>query len=121
MGDRIAILKQGGILAQYDTPGRILSEPASDFVASFVGDDRVLKNLSLTRVGDLDLEPFDGDENGLPRINASLSLKDALSELIGSGSDRGVVYAGDDSNGNGSHGTITLGNIREMSRSSAGG
>ncbi|MDQ4105841.1 MAG: ABC transporter ATP-binding protein, partial [Actinomycetota bacterium] len=121
MGDRIAILKQGGILAQYDTPGRILSEPASDFVASFVGDDRVLKNLSLTRVGELELEPFEGDDAGLPRIGANLSLRDALSELIGSGADRGVVYAGDGSNGHGSRRTITLGSIREMSRSTAGG
>ncbi|CAN5535224.1 N/A [soil metagenome] len=121
MGDRIAILKQGGVLAQYDTPGHILSEPASDFVSSFVGDDRVLKNLSLTRVGDLDLEPFEGSDDGLPRISAGLSLKDALSELIGSGSGRGVVYPEDESNGNGSRGTITLESIQEMSRSNAGG
>jgi osmoprotectant transport system ATP-binding protein len=121
MGDRIAILKQGGILAQYDTPGHILSEPASEFVASFVGDDRVLKNLSLTRVGDLDLEPFEGDGRDLPRISETVSLKDALSELIGSGADRGVVYSEEGSNGDRNRGTITLDGIREMSRSSAGG
>ncbi len=121
MGDRIAILKQGGVLAQYDTPHHILSDPASDFVSSFVGDDRVLKNLSLTKVGDLDLEPFEGSDDGLPRISASLSLKDALSELIGSGSGRGVVYPEDESNGNGSRVTITLESIQEISRSNAGG
>src|SRR5215210_5265188 len=51
MGDKIAILKQGVVLAQYDTPENILSKPDSEFVSSFVGGDRVLKRLSLTRVG----------------------------------------------------------------------
>ncbi len=117
MGDRIAILKQGGVLAQYDTPHKILSEPDSEFVSSFVGTDRVLKNLSLTRVGDVDLEPYDQNGENLPRINENLSLKDALSELIGSDAERGLVYSEDGSNGNGNRGTITLDNIRELSRS----
>jgi osmoprotectant transport system ATP-binding protein len=54
MGDRIAILKRGGILAQYDTPAAILANPASEFVERFVGADRGLKRLSLARVRDLD-------------------------------------------------------------------
>ena len=116
MGDRIAILQQGGVLAQYDTPHKILSEPDSEFVSSFVGTDRVLKNLSLTRVGEVDLEPLNGDGEKLPRISEKLSLKDALSELIGSDSERGVVYSEDGSNGNGDRGTITLDGIRELSR-----
>src|SRR5437016_10171730 len=57
MGDRIAILREGGILAQYATPDEILASPADDFVASFVGADRGLKRLSLTRLTDLELEP----------------------------------------------------------------
>ncbi|MGF1471121.1 MAG: ABC transporter ATP-binding protein [Rubrobacteraceae bacterium] len=117
MGNRIAILKQGGVLAQYDTPATILSEPASDFVSSFVGTDRVLKNLSLTRVGEVDLEPLDGNNDDLPRISESVSLKDALSELIGADSERGVVYSEEGSNGNGDRGTITLDSIRALSRS----
>jgi osmoprotectant transport system ATP-binding protein len=55
MGDRIAILQRGGILAQYDTPSAILASPASEFVERFVGADRGLKRLSLARVGDLEL------------------------------------------------------------------
>jgi osmoprotectant transport system ATP-binding protein len=54
MGDRIAILKRGGILAQYDSPAAILANPASEFVERFVGADRGLKRLSLARVRDLD-------------------------------------------------------------------
>ena len=37
LGDRIAIFRQGGKLAQYDTPEEILRRPADDFVAEFVG------------------------------------------------------------------------------------
>ena len=112
MGDKIAILKEGGILAQYDTPENILVNPASEFVESFVGGDRVLKRLSLTRVADLDLEPANGDEN-LPQINEDWTLRDALSEIIGTGSDRGIVV----SNGDGGtpRGTITMDAIRKIS------
>ncbi|HEX6711134.1 MAG TPA: ABC transporter ATP-binding protein [Rubrobacter sp.] len=91
MGNKIAILKQGGVLAQYDTPENILANPNSEFVSSFVGADRVLKRLSLTRVGDMDLEPANGGTDGLPRISGTLTVKDALSELIGSGQTRAVV------------------------------
>jgi osmoprotectant transport system ATP-binding protein len=55
MGDRIAVLQRGGILAQYDTPAAVLANPASEFVERFVGADRGLKRLSLARVRDLDL------------------------------------------------------------------
>ena len=57
MGDRIAILQRGGVLAQYDSPAAILANPASEFVERFVGADRGLKRLSLARVRDLDPIP----------------------------------------------------------------
>src|SRR5437763_7408195 len=53
LGDRIAILRQGGVLAQYDTPPAILAHPADDFVAEFVGADRALKALALRKVSEL--------------------------------------------------------------------
>jgi osmoprotectant transport system ATP-binding protein len=56
MADRIAILQVGGVLAQYDSPDRLLTAPASPFVEHFVGADRGLKRLSLARVRDLPLE-----------------------------------------------------------------
>jgi osmoprotectant transport system ATP-binding protein len=55
MGDRIAILREGGHLAQYATPSELLMDPADDFVEDFVGADRALKRLSLMRVSDIDL------------------------------------------------------------------
>ena len=55
MGDRIAILKAGGHLAQYATPAELLMAPADDFVKDFVGADRALKRLALMRVRDINL------------------------------------------------------------------
>jgi osmoprotectant transport system ATP-binding protein len=55
MGDRIAIMKQGGTLAQYATPAELLMSPADGFVEDFVGADRALKRLALMRVRDIDL------------------------------------------------------------------
>ncbi len=55
MGDLVAVFQTGGILAQFGTPLEILSSPASEFVARFVGQDRGLKRLSLLRVSDVDL------------------------------------------------------------------
>jgi osmoprotectant transport system ATP-binding protein len=55
MGDRVAILEEGGVLAQYATPAELLMAPANDFVEDFVGADRALKRLALMRVRDIDL------------------------------------------------------------------
>ncbi len=41
LGDRIAILETGGRLAQLGTPEDLLSEPASPFVADFLGGRRL--------------------------------------------------------------------------------
>ncbi|MBA2299535.1 MAG: betaine/proline/choline family ABC transporter ATP-binding protein [Chloroflexi bacterium] len=58
MGDRIAILGEGSKIAQYDTPQRILSAPADDFVADFIGSGASLKRLNLTRVRDIELSDW---------------------------------------------------------------
>src|SRR3954453_15284553 len=55
MGDVVAVFRAGGVVEQFGTPAEILAAPASDFVAQFVGADRGLKRLSLTRVDDVDL------------------------------------------------------------------
>ena len=41
VGDRIAVLRQGGVLEQHDTPVNVLERPASDFVAELFGLDRM--------------------------------------------------------------------------------
>jgi osmoprotectant transport system ATP-binding protein len=93
VGDRIAILRTGGRLAQYDTPQRILEQPVDDFVADFVGRDRALKALALRKLGDLELVPATGD--GLPRLPAETSLRDALALLIAEHRDTLLVVGED--------------------------
>ncbi len=55
MGDRIAIMREGGRVEQYATPAEVLMAPANEFVEDFVGADRALKRLALMRVRDIDL------------------------------------------------------------------
>ncbi|WP_435200360.1 ABC transporter ATP-binding protein [Janibacter sp. GS2] len=56
LGDRILLLGEGAKIAQYDTPQNILANPANEFVEDFVGAGSSLKQLSLSRVDDLDLQ-----------------------------------------------------------------
>ena len=86
MGDRIAILRQGGRLAQYDTPAEILTNPADDFVAEFVGADRALKRLGLSTLAEVELISPNGSAPAAPRLPISTTVRDALSQLLAGGS-----------------------------------
>jgi osmoprotectant transport system ATP-binding protein len=98
VGDRIAILREGGRLAQYDTPQRILEQPVDDFVADFVGRDRALKALSLRTLGELGLTPAGREAgDGLPRLPADANLREALSVLIAERRDALLVVSPDGS------------------------
>ncbi|MCW2712273.1 MAG: transporter ATP-binding protein [Marmoricola sp.] len=55
LGDRILILQEGARVAQYDTAEAILASPADDFVADFVGAGSSLKQLSLSRISEVEL------------------------------------------------------------------
>jgi osmoprotectant transport system ATP-binding protein len=90
MGDRIAILREGGVLAQYDTPDAILAHPADDFVAKFIGEDRALRRLALKRLSDVKLAPADGTE-GLARVSIDTTVRNAVSLLLDTKSDRLLV------------------------------
>jgi osmoprotectant transport system ATP-binding protein len=84
-------------MAQYATPDEILASPADDFVASFVGADRGLKRLSLTRLGDVELEPPppNGASDGAPTATEATSLRDALSLMLTNGGRPLVVLGAD--------------------------
>ncbi|WP_213895060.1 ATP-binding cassette domain-containing protein, partial [Raoultella ornithinolytica] len=53
LGDKIAIFQEGGVLAQCDTPDRLLAHPASEFVQRFIGPEPNLKRLGMIQVGQL--------------------------------------------------------------------
>jgi osmoprotectant transport system ATP-binding protein len=77
MGDRVAVLEKGGVLAQYATPPELLMNPATDFVEDFVGADRALKRLSLLRVRDIDLWKAPLARVGEPTANVRAAISSA--------------------------------------------
>lgn len=93
MGDRVAVLRQGGTLAQYGTADELLGHPADDYVADFVGAERGLKRLALTKMREI-VRPEslsrkrirDGDtrqdRSDLPTVRADASLRVGLSTLF---------------------------------------
>jgi len=96
LGDRIAILRAGK-LVQFATPAELLAHPADDFVAQFVGSDRGLKRLALLTVGGAELDPpVDPSRlDGAPVLSPSMSLRDALAEMLASETQVGMVRDGD--------------------------
>jgi len=79
LGDRIAILQVGSEIVQYDTPEQILTNPANEFVEGFVGAGAALKQLTLTRVRDVELH-----EAAVARIGGDLAAAIAAARVIGS-------------------------------------
>ena len=74
MGDKIAVLRKGGEIAQFATPTELLMEPADEFVEDFVGADRALQRLALMRVKDVDLWQAPLAEAGDPSAPVSEAL-----------------------------------------------
>jgi osmoprotectant transport system ATP-binding protein len=84
MGDRIAVMKQGGRLAQYAPPAELLMNPADEFVEDFVGADRALKRLALQRVRDVDLwtAPLVREGDAVGEVRAKLADSDVDIPLL---------------------------------------
>ena len=95
MGDRVAIMREGGVLAQYGSPEEVLTRPADDFVARFVGADRGLKRLALSRLADLDLQALNGHRPAL-RLPDAMTVRDALSAMLTADGTEALVVDGDD-------------------------
>ena len=66
LGERIAVFREGGVLAQYDGPEELLARPADDFVASFVGRDRGYRALGFLAAGELPIGPVPVVSLGVP-------------------------------------------------------
>jgi osmoprotectant transport system ATP-binding protein len=88
LANRIAVMR-GGKLLQYSTPEKILTEPAHPFVQQLTGTtDRALKRMSLLSLTSSMAPAKIGLDHGLPQ---SLSLRDALAEMIWQGIDEAAV------------------------------
>ncbi|MFC7550320.1 ABC transporter ATP-binding protein [Plantactinospora sp. GCM10030261] len=96
LGDRIAILSQGGSLEQYDSPAALLGEPASAFVREFVGADRGIRRLAVTPITRELLDDAElVDHAGLPSATMGSSLYDALAKMLVANADYARVLDDD--------------------------
>jgi osmoprotectant transport system ATP-binding protein len=116
LGDRLAVLAEGGRLAQFGTPAEILTRPASDFVASFVGAGATLKRLGLLPVTAAVDPGAPAGVWGSPRIGAGATLAEATEALLVSDGSTVDVVDGDRRLG-----AVTLASIQAALRRPVGG
>ncbi|MDR9779914.1 ABC transporter ATP-binding protein [Rhizobium redzepovicii] len=109
LGNQIAVMSQGRLL-QCSTPEKILTEPADPFVQQLTGtSDRALKLMSLLPLKE-SMEPAkSGLAYALPQ---SLSLRDALAEMIWQGVDEAAVQDGEKA----PVGSISMSRLLELGR-----
>ena len=67
LGDKVAVFGPGGALQQYDEPARLLSNPANDFVAGFIGADRGYRGLQFLHATGLPLHDIPTRRRGRHR------------------------------------------------------
>lgn len=89
LGDRIVIFREQAEIAQFDTPEAILSDPADDYVADFVGSGSKLKQLSLLRVDDVGL-------SDAPTCRVGEAVSEVVEKVEAQGEDHVVIL--DDQN-----------------------
>jgi osmoprotectant transport system ATP-binding protein len=96
LGDQVAILRVGGVLAQVGTPQQLLDEPADAFVEGFVGRDRGFRALSFLPATGLSLKRVRAvrDPSSVTAHEPTLVI-DADAKPVGwaDGSRPGKVYA----------------------------
>ena len=91
IGDRVALLSRGGVLEQYAIPGELLAHPATSFAASFLGDGRMVRRLSVLRVRDASLAHRNGAAIPTVSVGADATLRDALDAVLRSDDGRVAV------------------------------
>jgi osmoprotectant transport system ATP-binding protein len=94
LGDRIAIFAEGSRLAQFATPLEILTNPADDFVRSFIGEGAALRRLSLLRVGDLDVPEGFGVPQAELVVEPTESVSAVLERMLMRGASQVTVSGG---------------------------
>ncbi|MBV8194441.1 MAG: ABC transporter ATP-binding protein [Candidatus Dormibacteraeota bacterium] len=90
LGDRVALMSQGGHVEQYAPPAELLLRPATPFVASFLGEARMVRRLALIRLHDVALPQSNG-ATPAARVSAGATLRDALDAVLRSSDGRAAV------------------------------
>ena len=88
LGNRIAVVSQGGLLQQYDTPAEVLAHPATPFVSDFIGADRGLRRLAVTPIEVTDLYTP-------PVVRPNTTLAQARAAVTAEGTHWAAVVAED--------------------------
>lgn len=109
LADKIVVMRLGQVV-QYDTPFRILTQPANEFVANLVGADDMVRQLGLVSVDQAMAElPRNYHRNGDPTISVRDDLRNALSLLLRTGAS-GLTVLNDDQ----AVGVVSLETIRDL-------
>src|SRR5256884_6888056 len=95
-GDRIRLVEILGDVGPYDDPGAVLSRPASEYVAEFLGRERFVRRMSVVRINPQTLEgPDGGPRDGEPRVSLTSTLTEAFAAALSSPTEKAAVFDGD--------------------------
>jgi osmoprotectant transport system ATP-binding protein len=96
VGDRICLLQMQAQVAQYDTPDAILTRPASDYVAEFLGRERLVRRMSVVQIDPQTLDhPGSGPAAGEPHVPLTSTLTEAFAAALSSPTERTAVFDGE--------------------------
>jgi len=83
LGDQVVILEKSAKIAQVGSPTEIMSNPASDFVANFIGVDRGKRSLSIVKTANGSiLVDSEGRAAGVLVDDATESARDAETSQV---------------------------------------
>jgi osmoprotectant transport system ATP-binding protein len=96
VGDRICLLQMRAQIAQYDTPERILTRPASAYVTEFLGRERLVRRMSVVLIDTRTLESSATQpREDEPRVPVSSTLTEAFAAALSSPTEHAAVYDGE--------------------------
>jgi osmoprotectant transport system ATP-binding protein len=95
VGDLICLLQMQARIAQFDTPETILTHPASDYVAEFLGRERLVRRMSVVAIDASTLERGNGQVPGEPRVALTSSLTEAFGAALTSPTEHAAVFDGE--------------------------
>lgn len=94
MGDKVAVLNNGE-LVQYAPPREILADPKNEFVKDFIGEDRLLKRLSMIPVSEAMVTPSKLTEQTDVTLHPEDTLDTAVQAFYDTRSPLAVVEGGE--------------------------
>src|SRR5438128_7923160 len=95
VGDRICLMKMQAQIAQYDTPERILTQPASEYVAQFLGRERLIRRMSVVTIDLHTLEQSHKAGVDEPRVQVGSTLTEAFAAALSSPTEQVAVFDGE--------------------------